>query len=58
MFSLLRRRRSCNATVAATRPVIEALESRQFLDATTFTLDTPNSDQYYGVTNQADPGGQ
>src|SRR5882724_4329974 len=58
MFSFLRRRRSRNTTVAATRPVIEALESRQFLDATTFTVANPDSVYYHGVVNQADPSGQ
>jgi len=54
---ILRRRRSRNTTAAATRPVIEALESRQFLDATTFAVSNPNSGDYYGTVNQADPSG-
>jgi hypothetical protein len=37
--------------------VIEALESRQFLDATTFAVSNPNSSDYYGTVNQADPSG-
>ncbi len=28
------------------------------MDATTFTVNTPNSDQYYGAVNTADPSGQ